>query len=386
MRRVSILAFTVWFAACADQTATTSAVAIDTVNGVEHVRNSGTPPTWELKELLTLGAVTDVETGGAQEFARIRGIIADAQGNIYVADSRTFNIRVFDERGRLLRTIGRKGQGPGEFENLQSIGWLGDSLVTMDGSNSRIGLMTTTGEWQGQRPFGRISGSGVRFTQTAPDELYSFASVRQGDRGVRAYVRQTHQGEADTILAPPDPNQSSQTVTCSYSGGITFFSVSFASSSVKQPAPNVQRLDYLSGEYRLHFVKMPADTVRIIQRDLAPLAVTDEEWAREEARFHAEFDKLPLIKTCNAGGPTRPAAKAMIVGVVFDDQGRMWVERRTQSGFAFDVFNPEGRLLAELVAPERLQDIQPYVRGDRLYLATTDSLDVPYVKTYQIMR
>src|SRR5688572_29611828 len=131
--RVVALMLTAWLVGCADNTATkSSAVVVDTVNGVEHVRNSGTPPKWELEEMLALGAVSDIDTEGANQFARITGVITDVEGNIYVADSRTFNIRVFDEGGRLLRTIGRKGGGPGEFESLQSIGWLGDSLVTMD--------------------------------------------------------------------------------------------------------------------------------------------------------------------------------------------------------------------------------------------------------------
>ena len=385
--RVVGTALTACLVGCADETATkSSAVVIDTVNGVEHVRNSGTPPSWELKELLTLGAVNDVDTGGANEFARIRGVIADAHGNIYVADSRAFNIRVFDPRGRLLRFIGRKGGGPGEFENLQSIGWLGDTLVTMDATNARIGLMTSSGEWQGQRPFARITGSGVRFTQTGPSELYSVAFIRNGNRAVRAFMRQTHHGEADTLLAPPDPGQFPKSVTCSYNDAITFFSVSFEPSGVKQPAPDLQRLDYWSGQYRLHFVKMPNDTVRIIEREIAPLPVTDDEWAKEEAKFRAEYDKLPPTRTCSASSLTRPDSKAMILGVIFDDQDRMWVERRTESGSAFDVFSPKGDLLAELKAPPHLNEIPPYVRGDRLYLATTDSLDVQYVKAYQIMR
>ncbi len=59
--------------------------------------------------MITLGVFTDADTSGAQEFSRIVGVIADQERNIYVADQRTLNIRVFDERGRLLRTIGREG-------------------------------------------------------------------------------------------------------------------------------------------------------------------------------------------------------------------------------------------------------------------------------------
>jgi hypothetical protein len=45
----------------------------------------------------------------------ISGIAIDDSGRIYVADFQDPRIVVFDSRGRHLATIGRKGQGPGEF-------------------------------------------------------------------------------------------------------------------------------------------------------------------------------------------------------------------------------------------------------------------------------
>ena len=45
----------------------------------------------------------------------ISGIAIDDSGRIYVADFQDPRVVVFDSRGRHLATIGRKGQGPGEF-------------------------------------------------------------------------------------------------------------------------------------------------------------------------------------------------------------------------------------------------------------------------------
>ena len=374
----------VLFAGCGGQERGGSvSVTIDTVNGAVRVRNAGVPARWELHELVTLGTGADSDTSSAQEFSGIVGLIADAQHNIYVADGS--EIRVFDEQGQLVRRFGREGSGPGEFRSLQSIGWLGDTLLTMDWRNVRIGLMTPTGEWVGQRELPAISGSRIRFHQTGPAELYSSAVRRDGSRSQFAYVRQTMSGDGDTIGVPPSPEPiSPTTVACDIQNGITFYTPSFAPQTVKQPAPNTTLLDFSSAEYRLHFIKLP-DTVRIIERDLPRQPVSDDEWSREEARFRAWRDSLTGNPVCRPAGPHRPEAKELLRGVFFDDQSRIWVERQNGAGFTFDVLDADGTLLAELDAPERSTRVPIYVRGDRLYLVTTDSLDVQFVKAFQIL-
>src|SRR4051794_18935210 len=55
-------------------------------------------------------------------------------GRVYVLDRVDRAIRVFDPTGRLVGTIGRRGAGPGEFQSINSFGWVGDTLWVMDGS------------------------------------------------------------------------------------------------------------------------------------------------------------------------------------------------------------------------------------------------------------
>jgi hypothetical protein len=71
-------------------------------------------PVLELKEDLSLGGP---EAQGDYAFGQIRTFIVDDAGSIYVLDQQSSHIKVFDKTGKYVRTIGRKGQGPGELEN-----------------------------------------------------------------------------------------------------------------------------------------------------------------------------------------------------------------------------------------------------------------------------
>ncbi len=48
-------------------------------------------------------------------FYGLAGIVADSKGNIYLLDIWNYNILKFNKNGVFIKTIGRKGEGPGEF-------------------------------------------------------------------------------------------------------------------------------------------------------------------------------------------------------------------------------------------------------------------------------
>ena len=63
----------------------------------------------------------------------------DSLGNIYVGD-RSGQLLVFAPDGNVLRKLGRKGQGPGEFDRIQTVRVLpGDSVYAFD-----VGLQRAT--------------------------------------------------------------------------------------------------------------------------------------------------------------------------------------------------------------------------------------------------
>ncbi|MBC8180943.1 hypothetical protein H8E88_07450 [candidate division KSB1 bacterium] len=88
---------------------------VETVDGVEFVHNH--KPLWEdvkrieLKLHLTIGGID--ATDEDYIFSYLRDADIDENGNYYLVANDC--IRKYDAQGNYLKTIGRKGQGPGEF-------------------------------------------------------------------------------------------------------------------------------------------------------------------------------------------------------------------------------------------------------------------------------
>ncbi len=71
--------------------------------------------------------------GGEDDEEVLFGLVTDLamgpDGNIYLLDAQMMDIKVFSPAGKLLRTIGRQGEGPGEFQGAQQIVFRPDGTV-----------------------------------------------------------------------------------------------------------------------------------------------------------------------------------------------------------------------------------------------------------------
>ena len=123
---------------------------IEIENGVRIVHNKkggawGNNPKISIELVRTIGDVNTDDENLA--FNLPADLAVDAAGNIYIADSRNQRIQVFDPEGRYLRTVGRKGQGPGEFMATGSLDFDGEGcLRVLDPLQRRIQVFTPKGE------------------------------------------------------------------------------------------------------------------------------------------------------------------------------------------------------------------------------------------------
>ena len=90
---------------------------IEDINGVIIVNNIGDP----IYEKASINIEKEIAIGaeaGTEEylFSRINDFDVDENGNIYIIDGASAQIRVFNSDGKYSKAIGRKGQGPGEFQ------------------------------------------------------------------------------------------------------------------------------------------------------------------------------------------------------------------------------------------------------------------------------
>lgn len=103
---------------------------------------------------------------------RPTGVARDpAHGRIFVADAYAHDIKVFDDDGRLLRTIGARGQAGGEFNYPTHVAFAGGLLYVTDAMNSRVQIGHAEGEprWRSVGARGLYVGNLVRPKGVAAD-------------------------------------------------------------------------------------------------------------------------------------------------------------------------------------------------------------------------
>ena len=87
-----------------------------------------------LEEVLAIGSME-----GDDSFGRVMDIAWDGRGRILVADDLGPHVKVFGADGSYVRTIGRAGEGPGEFSQPWQLAVdASDSLYVWDAGRSRI--------------------------------------------------------------------------------------------------------------------------------------------------------------------------------------------------------------------------------------------------------
>ena len=140
------------------------------------------PKTPELKlrivftEDLSIGEVEGEEN---YMFGENIGFNTDEAGNFYVSDLDAHKIQKYDPEGQFLLTIGREGQGPGEFGSLSLIRFDKDSNIYInDVVNNRISFFDKDGKYLRQirlterysNPFINSKGFIIANKFSAPEE------------------------------------------------------------------------------------------------------------------------------------------------------------------------------------------------------------------------
>lgn len=84
---------------------------------------------------------------GKDLLIRPTGLARDPKrGYIYVADTYAHDIKVFQDDGKLLKVIGQRGEGDGEFNFPTHLTFANDQLYVTDTLNSRIQVFDTEGK------------------------------------------------------------------------------------------------------------------------------------------------------------------------------------------------------------------------------------------------
>ena len=100
-----------------------------------------------------LGIVARLDASGSPRRSIGRGLLTRPSGlaydplgkRLYVSDTGAHDIKVFDDEGRLLKSIGRRGEEKGEFNFPTHLAFAGGELYVTDTMNSRIQVLSDEG-------------------------------------------------------------------------------------------------------------------------------------------------------------------------------------------------------------------------------------------------
>jgi hypothetical protein len=100
-------------------------------------------PTRVAEPQVRIGHVDDPDFA----FTRVSAIEVGPDGTILSLHPQESAIRRWTGDGRPAGTIGRRGEGPGEFSRPQSMGWVGDTLWVLDLANYRFSFYSDDGSF-----------------------------------------------------------------------------------------------------------------------------------------------------------------------------------------------------------------------------------------------
>ena len=355
-------------AACADvgarQTATiTDSAGVSIVESHEPVWESGQG--WRLDTVPAVRIGGDEESDPAYDLLQVNDVIRLSDGRIALINNGTSEVRLYDPAGRHLRTVGRAGEGPGEFRAIETLDHsAGDTLHVYDYMLRRATSIAPDGTLLGSLTLrAELDGAFLQPLARLPDG--SWAATAQvfsgeGETGVRRdsltllRVAAAFDSIADTIGRFP---ASEMYISRGGQGSNRFVSFSLVPFGLTtRVAAGGGRVFVGNPErYLIQVYGRDGALERSIRRSVEREPVTEDDVAR--LRKHELDETDPRFREqVEAKWADAPAAtlKPAFARMTVDSEGALWVEAPRvldgDPGFA-DVFDTEGKLLGRIPLP-----------------------------------
>jgi hypothetical protein len=301
--------------------------------------------------------ITDESLGGKGFFSQPSDIAVDDKGRVYVSDTKENNVKVFDAAGAFLKTIGRAGQGPGEFNSLWKIEFSRGRLCAIE--RGRITFFDAKGVFLQSKKIER--GITWRKARALPDGRF-LVEKNLVDRQNPGFKEETlldlYSASFDflkTIYRREVRRHKPITKPVSMD-----LSLPFLPDVLWDILPNGQIAVGYSGSYKIEFHDPDNGIISAFNHPYKPIEVT-----AEDKKIH--FDGVSYMTQDGSNAPPvlhRGAADYMIknaefpkfkppfVGLRIDAQGRVWVQlsgpAMEKDGSRFDIFDRHGRFIGSI--------------------------------------
>ena len=360
-----------------------------------------TAPAWPAGGGWSVGTeplVTIGEVSGDPDYLleRVSHALRLQDGTIVIADRGPTELRLFDAAGVFIRSLGGRGEGPGEFAMLSEVWARGDTVLASDGFQSRISVFGRGGnvletirvevaQGRGYRTPHTQFGDGAILVLNAPSGGVGIGggdvipgAVWRLDRYSRAgrfmneisSVQESPRWEHGIYELPPG-------LYLPFSLGLPLYAASgdhVYTAGVTEAG--IQR--WKSDGELSHVVRWPIRERRVSSQDrrrwreansTAPEGYSPAAWARyvREIPFP---ERMPLFER-----------------LLVDEQGNVWAKRFSPSwegDSSWYVFDGQGAWLGEVSTPPGLQIFE--IGADYVLGLRRDELGVPFVVLFPLDR
>ena len=360
------------------------------------------PPTLRLTRELRIDAAE-------QDLSTINWLTVAPNGTIAVSQPQDGLIRFFTASGTPLGSFGRKGRGPGEFEQLARGGWLADSLWVSDFSTRRFTIidpdrtLTRTVPWVATLAFPARPPGEVRTTSVAARAILpGNAQVLQvnlpadgtwpgGKKSNEATVRAASTGSFERVLAwrPEVDCLFSRPITFEGRSGVATMIVPFCGSPIDDISADGSR--YVAteilpgrdrrGQYRVSAFRTSGDSLwsRAFEYEIEsiPASVLDSVITQRSGRSGAGAAAELRAKT--------PRVYPPLLRVLAGRDQSTWLERYSVSGQReWIVLDGRGSVAGTMSVPRNLRILAASL--DALWATETDDDGLQHIVRYRITR
>jgi len=327
----------------------------------------GAPKSLTLEEDLCIG----VESGDEDYmFAQLRSVQVDEEEDIIVLDWKYNVIKVFDKNGKLIRTFGKHGQGPGEIQGPSRM-YLkgGKDIGILDTSNNRFSYFSKEGECLKETGLGKHA---MIFRAIPDSRGFIYGDTFSIEGNLRKH---------SILKFDPEFNLVMTVVTFDNSLSIRELNP-VREGPVYQVMANDRFVWAHTYEYVLHVLDPEGKLIKKIIKDHKQIKINEKE---KEKMIKEMFGDEPTPSGFKIAIPKHYPPIYYLLG---DNKEKIYVrtyEQDSQGKIKWDVFDEEGRYILSFFHPE--EDIVFVIKNDKGYSMILESEEegIPLVKRYKMI-
>ena len=348
-------------------------------------------------------ALTEVRRISESEIdaAKITLLTVSPNGTVILVDQKPLQIVAFPASGGR-RPIGRIGSGPGEYQRVEALAWLHDTLVVLDTRLRRVSLFSlATGRALASFSYrtdsdprvvvgllDRGAGAvGVVSSRTGPARPLPIAGARGAPFPAFTFAPVSPLGLGLSMPGLLDSTEArAGGLDCEDKSGTIHILNSFwpDRGPIRAFAPNGDFVSSIPDSIDL-LVRRRSDPTRPIRlvRAGGRLPISRAVWDS------VANDYLEIVKNHGAvkctGSTDRPTWLPMVRAIATDENDRIWIETTAANGGGeLRAISTDGSAWGVTGLPRRDESVAWFLRSGKLYVVALDADDLPSVRVFAI--